>query len=186
MFQRSDYKRNARYFLLTQWVLFSLMLPPVANAECDRAIDGSLKCGPGYCMTGKYAFVWCSPYEHGGVAADLNGVIWAGKGKCALDAHGQVKCSPFPEGSVRINPLGDAKAGKGQCQTEQPVYYESRVFCSVLKRGHVRVHIDGTIICEGGCVLGIDAVSAVPAIKGVGDESERITPRIQPFFRRYR
>jgi len=173
-------------WLFLSLILVSVGLPDTATAECDRAIDGSFKCGPGYCMTGKDALVWCSPYEHGGVTADLHGVIWAGKGMCALDAHGQVKCSPFPEGGVRIDPLGEAKAGKGQCQTERPVYYESRVFCSVLKRGHARVHIDGTIICEGGCVLGIDAVPAEPAIKGVGDEPERLKPRIQPLFRRYR
>ncbi len=171
-------------WLFVSLLLVSVALAETATAECDRAIDGSLKCGPGYCMTGKDALVWCSPHEHGGVVADLKGIIWAGKGKCALDAHGQVKCSPFPEGGVRINPVGDAKAGKGQCQTERPVYYESRVFCSVQKRGHARVHIDGTIICEGGCVLGIDAIAAEPAIPGVGEEPTGIKPRIQHFFRR--
>ena len=173
-----------RLFLTLTLVL--IVFPAMASAECDRAIDGSLKCGPGYCMTGKDAEVWCSPYEHGGVVADLKGVIFAGKGECALDAHGQVKCSPFPEGGIKIDPLGDAKVGKGQCQTERPVYYESRAFCSVLKRGHARVHIDGTVICEGGCVEGMNAVPAVPAIKGVGDETDRLRPRTLPFFRRSR
>jgi hypothetical protein len=99
---------------LLLFLLFLVLFPAWATADCVADQYGRTVCGEGQCATDVYGKVFCAD-AGGGAIRDKFGKVLCGRGSCAKDYLEQVWCSKEPGGGAAVDTFGKVKC-LGGCE----------------------------------------------------------------------
>lgn len=107
------------------------------------------------CVTDRFGDIFCAHDPNGTAVLDGWGDPVCGVGECIVNKWREARCSQFTGGGVAQSPWGDVKTGAGGCATNRM----GEIYCSPVFKGMVATNPWGDVVCQGGCVLGVDAVA---------------------------